>query len=282
VPAHIDLITACREETTHRLDELAGRVNVKIGWDEVVLPPETKATLDEIIDTGKNRRLVLDQWSFRRHLPGGGGLSVLFSGEPGTGKTMVAGLVARDLGAEIYRIDLSRITSKYIGETEKALAAIFDEATVARVALLFDEADSMFAKRTDVKSSVDRYANLEVNFLLQKMEEFDGLAILTTNFKQSIDEAFLRRLRFRVHFPKPDEDERAMLWRTLIPKSAELAPDIDFMHVAEKFDFSGGHIRNAVVRAAFLAAAEGSPIRQDHLERGARREYEELGRITHD
>jgi AAA+ superfamily predicted ATPase len=281
-PAHIDLVTACREETTHRLDELASRVNVKIGWSEVVLPDETKSVLDEIIETGKNRRLVHDTWGFRRHLPGGGGLSVLFSGEPGTGKTMVAGLVAHDLGAELYRIDLSRIVSKYIGETEKQLAAIFDEATVARVALLFDEADSMFAKRTEVKNSVDRYANLEVNFLLQKMEEFDGLAILTTNFKQSIDEAFLRRLRFRVHFPKPEEGERIALWRTLIPPTAQVAPDIDFARVAQRFDFSGGHIRNAVVRAAFIAASEGSPIRQDHLERGAKREYEELGRITRD
>jgi SpoVK/Ycf46/Vps4 family AAA+-type ATPase len=281
-PAHADLVTACREETTHRLDELASRVTVKIGWDEVVLPPETKSVLDEILDTGKNRRLVHEQWGFGRHLPGGGGLSVLFSGDPGTGKTMVAGLVARELGAELYRIDLSRIVSKYIGETEKQLAAIFDEATVARVALLFDEADSMFAKRTEVKSSVDRYANLEVNFLLQKMEEFDGLAILTTNFKKSIDEAFLRRLRFRVHFPKPEEDERVRLWRTLIPATAQVAPDIDFARVAERFDFSGGHIRNAVVRAAFLAAAEGAPIGQDHLERGAKREYEELGRITRD
>jgi AAA+ superfamily predicted ATPase len=281
-PAQIDLVTACREETTHRLDDLASRVNVKIGWTEVVLPYETKSVLDEIIETGKNRRLVHDAWGFRRHLPGGGGLSVLFSGEPGTGKTMVAGLVAHDLGSELYRIDLSRIVSKYIGETEKQLAAIFDEATAARVALLFDEADSMFAKRTEVKNSVDRYANLEVNFLLQKMEEFDGLAILTTNFKQSIDEAFLRRLRFRVHFPKPEEDERMALWRTLIPPTAEISPDIDFARIAERFDFSGGHIRNAVVRAAFIAASEGSPIKQEHLERGAKREYEELGRITRD
>ncbi|HEX2568009.1 MAG TPA: ATP-binding protein [Polyangia bacterium] len=270
---------SCRDETTHALQHLSSRVTVRVSWSDVVLPEETRETLREIVSTGRHRKQVHDTWGFRQHLPAGGGLSVLFSGEPGTGKTLVAGLIARDLGVELYRVDLSRVVSKYVGETEKQLGQIFDEAQAARVALLFDEADSLFARRTDVKSSVDRYANLEVNYLLQKMEEFDGLTILTTNFKKSIDEAFLRRLRFRVDFPFPDQEEQERLWRVLLPKAAEVESGLGFKGLSQKYNMSGGHIRNALVRAAYLAAAAGSPITQAHLERAAAAEYREMGRF---
>jgi AAA+ superfamily predicted ATPase len=278
-PTRRQLEEACREETTHRLTHLATRVTVRVDWDDVVLPTDTLATMREIVLTSQHRDQVHERWGFRRHLPTGGGLSILFSGDPGTGKTMVAGLIARDIGVELYKVDLSRIVSKYIGETEKQLSEIFDEAQAARVALLFDEADSMFGKRTEVKSSTDRYANLEVGYLLQKMDEFDGLTVLTTNLKKSIDEAFMRRIRFRVEFPAPEVEEREKLWQVLLPKETPRQGQLDFHALAVRYELSGGHIRNAVLRAAFLAASEDSPVTQSHLDRGARSEYQEMGRI---
>ena len=214
-----------------------------------------------------------------RKVAKGLGLSALFSGPPGTGKTMVAGLIADELGLDLYQIDLSRIVSKYVGETEKNLAQLFDAAEAGHAILLFDEADSLFARRTEVKSSVDRYANLEVNYLLQRMEQFAGITILTTNNDTAIDEAFRRRLSFRVDFPMPEADERQRLWQAMVPAEAALGPDIDWSRLAHKFVMSGGYIRNAVLRAAFLAAEDGGAITMGHLSRAAHLEYAAMGKV---
>ena len=204
----------------------------------------------------------------------------LFSGPSGTGKTMVAGLIARELGMDLYRIDLSRMVSKYIGETEKQLAMLFDEARASGCALLFDEADSLFGKRTEVSSSTDRYANLEVNFLLQQVEEHPGVVLLTSNFPQSIDEAFMRRLRFRIDFPRPEASERAAMWGRMIAKEAPQDADLKLQALADHYELSGGEIRNAVLRAALYAAGEDRRITAQDLERSARAEYRQLGRLV--
>jgi SpoVK/Ycf46/Vps4 family AAA+-type ATPase len=188
------------------------------------------------------------------------GLTALFYGPPGTGKSMVAGLVARELGLDLYRVDLARIVSKWIGETEKNLAEVFDAAEDGQVVILFDEADSLFAKRTEVKSSVDRYANLEVNYLLQRLDTFEGVAVLTTNLEGSIDQAFKRRMSLRLHFPFPDEDMRVRLWAAHIPTATPIAGDFDFKDLAKRFPLSGGYIRNSTLRGAFLAAQENRPL----------------------
>ncbi len=210
----------------------------------------------------------------------GTGVAALFSGPPGTGKTMVAGLIARDLGLDLYQIDLSKVVSKWVGETEKQLSRIFDAADAGHALLLFDEADSLFAKRTEVKSSVDRYANLEVNYLLQRVEAFGGITILTTNMDASIDPALMRRLAAHVKFWPPEHDERVLLWKGMLTTSAvPLAADINFDDLARRFpDMTGANIRNAALSGAFLAAAEGSSVSQSHLGRAARGEYASMGR----
>jgi SpoVK/Ycf46/Vps4 family AAA+-type ATPase len=193
---------------------------------------------------------------------------------------MVAGVIARDLGVELYRVDVSRITSKWVGETEKNLGSLFDAAEDGQVMLLFDEADSLFAKRTNVQTSVDRYANMEVNYLLQRLDSFEGIAILTTNFGSAIDPAFRRRLSFRVTFPFPDEEMRERLWRALIPSEVPRVDAIDFSDLAARFKLSGGYIRNASLRAAFLAAEEGLALTQEHIERAIRAEFREIGKLA--
>jgi SpoVK/Ycf46/Vps4 family AAA+-type ATPase len=193
---------------------------------------------------------------------------------------MVAGLIATDLALDLYQIDLSRIVSKYVGETEKNLAELFDAAEAGHAILLFDEADSLFAKRTEVKSSVDRYANLEVNYLLQRMEAFGGITILTTNMDSAIDEAFKRRISFKVNFPFPEPEDRKKLWRVMLPTEAEVGADIDFDFLSNKYEMSGGYIRNAVLRAAFLAADDQSPITMRHMMRAANLEYTGMGKVV--
>ena len=189
-------------------------------------------------------------------------------------------MIATELGIALYRVDLSRIVSKWVGETEKNLARLFAEARHGHAVLLFDEADALFGKRTEVKSSVDRYANLEVNFLLQKLDHFDGVAILTTNAMQGIDEAFLRRLQFRVTFDAPDHDARVTLWRAHLPPAEHLDAGLDLDEIADRYEFSGGNIRNAAIRAAFLAAEAGTAISQAHLRSASITESEELGNVV--
>jgi SpoVK/Ycf46/Vps4 family AAA+-type ATPase len=205
-------------------------------------------------------------------------ICALFAGPSGTGKTMAAGIIARALHLDLYRIDLAHTVSKYIGETEKNLDRIFAEARDADAVLFFDEADTLFGKRTEVKDAHDRYANLEVGYLLQKLEEFDGLAILATNLRGHIDEAFTRRLRAIVEFPFPDQTHRERIWRAVIPGAAPLAADVDFVALAREVKLAGGNIRNIALGAAFLAAADQGVIHQRHFVRAARSEYEKIGR----
>ena len=275
-----DIHAGLRSTLDVKLSGLGRRVTWRQGWDDLILPDDSLDEVREFIARVKHRRRVYDDWGFSRKMAKGLGLSALFSGQPGTGKTMVAGLIAHELSLDLYQIDLSRIVSKYVGETEKNLAELFDAAEAGHAILLFDEADSLFAKRTEVKSSVDRYANLEVNYLLQRMEAFGGITILTTNMDSAIDDAFRRRISFKVNFPVPEPEDRLKLWRVMLPAEAEVAPDIDFELLSAKYEMSGGYIRNAVLRAAFLAADEESPITMRHMMRAANLEYTAMGKVV--
>jgi SpoVK/Ycf46/Vps4 family AAA+-type ATPase len=239
-----------------------------------VLPERELAMLHEIVAHVRNRITVHESWGFAAAGGRGLGVTALFTGPSGTGKTMAAELLAGDLDLDLYRIDLSRVVSKYIGETEKNLRRVFDAAENGGVILLFDEADALFGKRTEVKDSHDRYANIEVGYLLQRMEAYSGLAILTTNAKDSLDTAFLRRLRFVVRFPFPDAGQREEIWGRIYP-AAVPTDDLDLEQLA-RLTVSGGSIRGIALNAAFLAADEGEPVRMAHLGRAARTEYAKL------
>lgn len=258
---------------------LAIRIPVTQSWNDLVLPQDTRDDVTAFVARTGHAPTVYDKWGFRDKLGRGLGLAALFSGPPGTGKTMVAGLIAKELGLDLYVVDLSQIVSKWVGETEKHLGRVFDGAAAGNVLLLFDEADALFAQRTEVKSSNDRYANLEVNYLLTKLEQFSGVAILTTNLEGSVDPAVARRMAAHIRFYPPDEAERALLWQRLIPQSAPTGA-IDFDGLAAKYgDLAGGHIRNAVLRAAFLAAQEGGVIDDEVLGRAAHAEYRAMGKM---
>ncbi|MCA9678175.1 MAG: ATP-binding protein, partial [Myxococcales bacterium] len=275
---------ALHEALRGALDARIAGVGVRVPcaqrWDDIVLPDDTRAEIRELIARVAHQRRVYDEWGFRRKLARGLGLSALFHGPPGTGKTMVAGLIARELGLDLYQVDLSRVVSKWVGETEKHLAALFEAAESGHAVLLFDEADALFARRTQVGSATDRYANLEVNYLLQRMESFTGITILTTNHDAAIDEAFRRRLSYRIGFALPEAEERADLWRRLLPDEADVAPGLDVSDLAETYAMSGGYIRNAVLRAAFFAADAGSAITTAHLTRAAALEYVAMGKVV--
>jgi SpoVK/Ycf46/Vps4 family AAA+-type ATPase len=247
-----------------------------------VLPADTLDQVRSLIARVRYAPQVLDDWGFDRKLARGSGVAALFSGPPGTGKTMVAGLLARALDLELYQVDLSQVVSKWVGETEKQLARIFDAAEAGHALLLFDEADALFARRTDVKSAVDRYANLEVNYLLQRIESFGGIVVLTTNLDTSIDPALRRRLAAHIVFWRPEVAERAALFRKMLPPEAPVAADVDLEALARAYkEMTGANIRNAVIAAAFLAAAEGAAaITQEHLERAAKGEYRAMGRVS--
>jgi hypothetical protein len=275
-----ELDDAVRQHLENRLGTTANRVTRLASWADIVLPEDIMDSLLELTARVRHRKKVYEQWGFDRSMTTSRGITALFSGSPGTGKTMVAGVIARDLGLELYRVDVSRITSKWIGETEKNLGSLFDAAEDGQVMLLFDEADSLFAKRTEVKSSVDRYANMEVNYLLQRLDSFEGIAILTTNFGNSIDPAFKRRLTYRMTFPFPDEEMREQLWRSLLPPQVPVQGVLDFKALSQRFRLSGGYIRNATLRAAFLAAEEGLSLTHEHLERAIRMEFREIGKLA--
>jgi hypothetical protein len=269
-----------RQTRDGRLGAHARRVERLGTWGGLVLPADVLDSLRELIARVRHRRTVFETWGMDRTMATSRGLTALFSGPPGTGKTLVAGVIARELGLELYQVDLSRMMSKWIGETERNLASIFDAAEDGQVILLFDEADSLFAKRTEVRSSNDRYANLEVNYLLQRLDAFEGIAILTTNASGSIDPAFKRRLSFRLSFPFPDEDTREQLWRAHLPPELPVTGPLALDRLARKYQLSGGYIRNACLRAAFLAAQDEAALSQHHLERAVALEFAELGKLS--
>ena len=266
----------CRLQARPRLDELAQRIDAYGDWDDLVLPEKEHQILRDITAHVKQRARVYESWGFAQKNPRGLGISALFSGASGTGKTTAAEAIAQVLDLDIYRVDLSAIVSKYIGETEKNLRRIFDAAEGGGVILLFDEADSLFGKRSEVKDSHDRNANLEVSYLLQRMETYRGLAILTTNLKSSIDQAFMRRIRFIVQFPFPDAAQRAEIWRRCFPSQTPIE-DLDFEKLG-KLSVAGGNIRNIALNAAFIAADAGESVQMKHILRSAKSEYVKLER----
>ena len=275
-----DVHAGIRAVLDDRIGAWARRVMVTQTWDDAVLPEDQVEQIVELMARVRGRHMVYETWGFGAKVGKGLGVSALFSGPPGTGKTMVAGLIARELGLELYQVDVSKVVSKWIGETEKNLAGLFDAAEAGHAILLFDEADSLFGKRTEVKSSNDRYANLETNYLLQRLESFTGVCLLTSNHESNIDPAFQRRLGLHLRFELPDAEERAKLWRAMMPASAPIAADIQFDELGRKFAMSGGYIKNAALRAAFVAADRGEVITHARLERAARVEYEGMGKIA--
>jgi SpoVK/Ycf46/Vps4 family AAA+-type ATPase len=280
VVSFADLWQVCCEQTAGQLENLAQRVEPCYDWDDIVVPAGVLRQLKEIASQVAHRHLVYQGWGFARKLHRGRGISALFSGPSGVGKTMAAEVLAHHLKLDLYRIDLAGVVSKYIGETEKNLRSVFDAAERSGAILLFDEADALFGKRSEVKDSHDRYANIEVNYLLQRMEEYRGLAILATNMKAALDSAFMRRLRFIVEFPFPDALQRRELWSKVFPPAAAV-DGLDFATLS-RLEITGGNVRNIAVNAAFLAAGEGRSIAMEHVMRAARREYTKIDRLIMD
>jgi SpoVK/Ycf46/Vps4 family AAA+-type ATPase len=269
---------AARDQSGSALGALATRVPAAWSFADLILPEATIARVRAVAAAIANRPRVQDDWGLAR-LSGGGGLATLFQGPSGTGKTMTAGVIAGELGLDLYRIDLSGVVSKYIGETEKNLERIFGAARRANAVLLFDEADALFGKRSEVKDAHDRYANLEVAYLLQRMEEHDGPMILATNLARNLDQAFNRRLHHVVEFPRPDAAARERLWRSMLRPPLPRAPDVDVARLAQGFDLTGGEIRKAALEAAYGAAADGGVVTLDLLAGAASREARRQGRL---
>jgi AAA+ superfamily predicted ATPase len=275
-----DLYEACRLHSQTRLSELARKIRPHQTWTDIVLPPDRMEQLREIASHVKFRSLIYDEWGFGRRLSLGKGLNVLFAGPSGTGKTMAAEIIAGDLGLEMYKIDLSSVVSKYIGETEKNLARVFAEAETSNAILFFDEADALFGKRSEVRDAHDRYANIEIGYLLQRMDEYEGVVILSTNLRKNMDDAFARRMQFVVEFPFPDAADRQKIWEKIWPAETPRDPALDFPLLARSLEIAGGNIRNIVVAGVFLAAAEGALVGMPHLLRAARREYQKMGMLV--
>ncbi|HEY7544943.1 MAG TPA: ATP-binding protein, partial [Blastocatellia bacterium] len=273
-----DISAACRMQSAPRLGSLARKIDPVHTWREIVLPPDQLSQLRELCNEARYRHRVYGEWGFERKLSLGKGLNALFSGPPGTGKTMAAEVIASELQLDLYQIDLSQVVSKYIGETEKNLHQIFREAQMSQAILFFDEADALFGKRSEVKDAHDRYANIEVGYLLQKMEEYEGIAILATNLRENLDEAFVRRMRFIVEFPFPNQEYRQKIWEVIFPAEAPLGEDVDVERLARDIKLAGGNIRNIALAAAFYAASDGGRIVMPHIEQAARREFQKLGR----
>jgi SpoVK/Ycf46/Vps4 family AAA+-type ATPase len=275
-----DFRAAARAITAPHLDGMALRIVPRYGWDDIVLARDGVSTLQELCARGRYHETVLERWGFGEKHARRAGVTALFAGPPGTGKSMAAEVIAGALGLELFRIDLSSVVSKYIGETEKNLEQIFRDADRGDSVLLFDEADALFGKRSEVRDAHDRYANVEVAYLLQRLETYDGIAILTTNLRGNLDEAFVRRLEYVLEFPLPEEPERLQIWQRALPHQAPLAADVDLPFLARRFRLSGGHIRNITVAAAFLAVAADSPIRMKDLVRATRREHQKIGKLV--
>lgn len=274
------LRAGARAQNGAGLERLARRIQPTVGWEDLVLTPATGEALQELVVRARHRDLVLDDWGMR---PGGGrgrGITVLFAGDSGTGKTMSAEVVAQELGLDLYTVNLATVVDRYVGETEKNLERIFTEADGVNAVLLFDEADALFGKRSEVRDANDRYANIEVAYLLQRMETFDGLAILATNLRANVDEAFARRLDMVVDFPSPDVELRRALWDRCLAPDVPRDPDLDLDFCARAFELSGGNIRSIAITSAYLAAADGRAVAMVDLIRGVHREYRKLGRMV--
>ncbi|MDQ2085368.1 AAA family ATPase [Herbivorax sp. ANBcel31] len=272
------LYSACFKQVSHKLPSMASIIKPVFKWEDIVLSGEAKKLLKNACDFVKYNHIVQNQWGFDKKLPYGKGLSILLYGPPGTGKTMAAQVVANELQLEIYKIDLSETVSKYIGETEKNLQQLFDRAKESSMILFFDEADALFGKRSEVKDSHDRYANMEVSYLLQRIEEHEGITILATNFIQNFDEAFKRRINFIVEFPFPGPDFRRQIWQNVYPKEAPVERDIDFDFLAERFELTGSNIKNIALFSAYLAADDGTKIEMRHILTALKYEYGKIGK----
>ncbi|MEU3959632.1 ATP-binding protein [Streptomyces buecherae] len=275
-----DVRAGARAQNAAGLDRLARRIEPAVTWDDLVLPSDPLAQLRELAARARHRDRVLGEWGMR---PGGGrgrGVAALFAGDSGTGKTMSAEVIAADLGLDLYTVDLATVIDKYVGETEKNLEKIFSEAAGINGVLLFDEADAIFGKRSEVKDAHDRYANVESAYLLQRMESFDGLAILSTNLRANLDDAFTRRLDLVVDFPMPDAEQRRVLWERCLGPLLPRAEGLDLDFCAESFELAGGNIRSVAVTAAYLAAESDGPVRMEDLIHAVQREYQKLGRLT--
>jgi hypothetical protein len=271
---HRRLWDACLASTRPELDVLAQRIEAKATWEQIVLPPAEMALLRQIADQVPQRTTVYEDWGFGRQMNRGLGISTLFAGDSGTGKTMAAEIVANHLRLDLYRIDLSAVVSKYIGETEKNLRRLFDAAEEGGAILFFDEADALFGKRSEVKDSHDRYANIEVNYLLQRMESYQGLAIMATNARKALDGAFVRRLRFIVSFPFPGIADRRLMWEKALPPETPVGPlDVDRL---SRLNLTGGSISNVALNAAFLSARSGGPVTMESVLEAARAEFRKL------
>jgi len=264
-----------------RFDDLAVKGGGDIGLDRLILPEKEMQQIDEVLAACRHREYVLNRWGFGKRLPTGRGICVLFDGPPGTGKTFTAEILAHELKLPLYRVHIPNVVSKWVGETERNIAEIFVRARAARAMLLFDEADSLFGRRsTDAKSANDRYANMEVNLLLQEIERYDGITVLTTNLFGNLDEALQRRIQFRVTFPFPEPEERANIWGILMPPEAPTLDDVDYPELGDQFELAGGHIKNALLRAAYRARDEDSAIGQAHLMKAAMAECRAQGKIV--
>jgi ATP-dependent 26S proteasome regulatory subunit len=274
-----DLYAACRSQSNQKLTALAQKIEPKYTWQDIVLPADRLQQLREICNYITYRAVVYQEWGFDRKLSLGKGLNALFAGPSGTGKTMAAEIMATELGLDLYKIDLSSVVSKYIGETEKNLSRIFAEAESSNAILFFDEADALFGRRSEVRDSHDRYANIEIGYLLQKMEEYRGAVILATNFRKNMDDAFVRRMHFTIEFPFPDERDRRRIWNQIWPEQTPVSPNLNLEFLARRFEITGGNIRNIALAAAFLAAADGRVVDMPHLIRATRREYQKMGKV---
>ncbi|MCC6620358.1 MAG: ATP-binding protein [Deltaproteobacteria bacterium] len=279
-PSSEGMRKAVRLQLQSELGTIARHLSTRLGWTDIILPDETIGRLMDIVTYARYRKEVFDGWGFAEKYQRGQGMVVLLSGPSGTGKSTVAALLAREIGIDIYQVDLSRLVSKWVGETEKNLARIFDEAERIGAALLFDEADSVFGKRTTQSSGSDRYANLETNYLLQRVEEAQSLVVLTTNYPENMDDAFMRRILFDVKFAFPDAADRERLWRAQLPSQTKVAGDVRFDWLAAEYELSGGRIRNAVLNAAFRAAERDGVITLPDFEEAAQREYRAMGRLV--
>jgi hypothetical protein len=273
------LHAAARAQSSQGLSRLSQKVAPFYTWTDLIVPARVMQQLQEICASVKFRHVVYRQWGFERKLALGKGLNVLFSGPSGTGKTMSAQIIAGELQLDLYKVDLAGVISKYIGETEKNLGKIFTEAEHSNAILFFDEADALFGKRSEVKDAHDRYANVEVAYLLQKMEEYEGVVILATNLGKNLDDAFARRMHHTVEFPFPDPDYRERIWRAVFPTELPLGDDVNLRFLARQFELAGGAIRNAALAASFMAAEAGDTVNMRHLIRAVAREYQKLGKL---